>query len=173
MKKLLSGLCASTLAFSLAASSMLPANAAPMFVPERAPALEIQNVQSNGEVRRLRRALRQDRRGDRREARRERREDRRDRRVERRGDGYYYNGRRGYRYARQGYREYNGFWFPAAAFLAGAIVTGAVNSQPRVVVRQGGSHVDWCYNRYRSYRAYDNTFQPYNGGRQLCYSPYR
>ncbi len=34
------------------------------------------------------------------------------------------------------------------------------------------AHVDWCYNRYRSYRAYDNTFQPYNGPRRECYSPY-
>lgn len=44
---------------------------------------------------------------------------------------------------------------------------------PRRVYRGGGSaHVDWCYNRYRSYRAYDNSFQPYNGPRQQCYSPY-
>ncbi|MGH6763055.1 MAG: BA14K family protein [Phyllobacterium sp.] len=37
----------------------------------------------------------------------------------------------------------------------------------------GNAHVQWCYNRYRSYRAYDNTFQPYGGPRQYCYSPYR
>jgi hypothetical protein len=44
---------------------------------------------------------------------------------------------------------------------------------PRRVYRGGGSaHVQWCYNRYRSYRAYDNTFQPYNGPRQQCWSPY-
>ncbi|MGG2474283.1 BA14K family protein, partial [Rhizobium sp. BR5] len=24
----------------------------------------------------------------------------------------------------------------------------------------GGSHVSWCQNRWRSYRAYDNTYQP-------------
>ena len=35
-----------------------------------------------------------------------------------------------------------------------------------------GSHVEWCANRYRSYRAYDNTYQPYNGPRRLCNSPY-
>lgn len=34
------------------------------------------------------------------------------------------------------------------------------------------AHVRWCYNRYRSYRAWDNTFQPYNGPRHQCYSPY-
>jgi hypothetical protein len=39
--------------------------------------------------------------------------------------------------------------------------------------RVSSAHVQWCYNRYRSYHAYDNTFQPYNGPRQQCYSPYR
>jgi hypothetical protein len=47
--------------------------------------------------------------------------------------------------------------------------------EPRRYYRAGRlsrAHVQWCYNRYRSYRAYDNTFQPYNGPRQQCYSPY-
>ncbi|MBZ9684006.1 BA14K family protein [Mesorhizobium sp. B2-5-9] len=46
---------------------------------------------------------------------------------------------------------------------------------PRRYYRAGrlsNAHVQWCYNRYRSYRAYDNTFQPYNGPRQQCWSPY-
>jgi hypothetical protein len=45
---------------------------------------------------------------------------------------------------------------------------------PRRVYRGGQSsaHVRWCYDRYRSYRAYDNTFQPYNGPRRQCWSPY-
>ena len=51
----------------------------------------------------------------------------------------------------------------------GAIIGGAVADRP---VRYGGSHVEWCANRYRSYRAYDNTYQPYNGPRRLCNSPY-
>ena len=34
------------------------------------------------------------------------------------------------------------------------------------------AHYDYCFNRYRSYRAYDNTFQPYHGPRRLCRSPY-
>lgn len=34
------------------------------------------------------------------------------------------------------------------------------------------AHVNWCYNRYRSYDAYTNTFQPYNGPRRACISPY-
>lgn len=87
----------------------------------------------------------------------------------------YYNGHRGYRYANPGWRRYNGWWFPPSAFVAGAIVGGAIASQPAPVYRApqpGSAHVRWCYDRYRSYRAYDNTFQPYNGPRQQCYSPY-
>lgn len=42
----------------------------------------------------------------------------------------------------------------------------------RVYRHAGSSHVEWCYNRYRSYRERDNTFQPYHGPRQQCYSPY-
>lgn len=38
--------------------------------------------------------------------------------------------------------------------------------------RLSSAHVRWCYNRYRSYRAWDNTFQPYGGPRQQCWSPY-
>lgn len=81
----------------------------------------------------------------------------------------YYNGYRGYRYQRPGYRYHRGWWFPLAAFGAGAIIGGAIAQPP---VRYGNRHVEWCYNRYRSYRAYDNTYQPYNGPRRQCYSPY-
>ncbi|ESY19728.1 MULTISPECIES: BA14K family protein [unclassified Mesorhizobium] len=38
--------------------------------------------------------------------------------------------------------------------------------------RLSSAHVQWCYDRYRSYRAWDNTFQPYGGPRQQCWSPY-
>jgi len=46
--------------------------------------------------------------------------------------------------------------------------------QPRRVYRSygGNAHINWCYRKYRSYRAYDNTFQPYRGGRRYCRSPY-
>jgi len=33
-------------------------------------------------------------------------------------------------------------------------------------------HIDWCYDRFRTYDAYNNTYQPYNGPRQQCWSPY-
>lgn len=103
-----------------------------------------------------------------------------DRGFYRRGGYYYYNGHRGYRYARPGWRRYNDWWFPPAAFATGAIVGGIIAGQaaqaaPPPVYRSGrvsDAHVRWCYDRYRSYRASDNTFQPYNGPRQQCVSPY-
>lgn len=89
-----------------------------------------------------------------------------------RGDRYgWYRGHRGYRYQRPGYRYYDGYWFPLAAFGIGTIIGGAI-ANDRTYVGGGVSHVNWCANRYRSYRAYDNTFQPYNGPRRQCISPY-
>ncbi|WP_425350242.1 BA14K family protein [Phyllobacterium phragmitis] len=44
--------------------------------------------------------------------------------------------------------------------------------RPRYRRPAGSAHVRWCYNRYRSYRAYDNSYQPYNGPRRQCYSPF-
>ncbi len=53
---------------------------------------------------------------------------------------------------------------------AGAIIGGAL-AQPRTVYRGSNSHTSWCYSRYRSYRASDNTYQPYGGPRRQCVSP--
>lgn len=88
-----------------------------------------------------------------------------------RGNNFYWHGRRGYRHFRPGYRYYNGWWFPSAAFVGGAIVGGAL-AAPNTYYMGGNSHAQWCYNRYRSYRSSDNTFQPYNGPRQQCISPF-
>lgn len=44
---------------------------------------------------------------------------------------------------------------------------------PRRHYRLSAAHVSWCYDRYRSYREWDNTFQPYHGPRRQCHSPYR
>ena len=38
--------------------------------------------------------------------------------------------------------------------------------------RLSNAHVRWCYDRYVSYRAWDNSYQPYNGQRRQCWSPY-
>ena len=158
MKKLLSGLCASALALSFGVASVAPVNAAPIYVPQTvAPASDVQHVQYRM-------------RGDRGDRWDRDRDDRR-RRIVRRGDRFYLNGHRGYRYHRPGYRRHGEFWFPAAAFLAGALITGAINAdRPRV--RTGSAHVAWCYDRWRSYREYDNSYQPFNGPRRQCRSPY-
>ncbi|SFB50409.1 BA14K-like protein [Rhizobium sp. NFR07] len=93
---------------------------------------------------------------------------------------YYRDGYRGRHYGRY-YRHRHHHGNNAGAIIgglaAGAIIGGALAQPryappPRRYVGASG-HTEWCYNRYRSYRAYDNTFQPYNGPRQQCYSPYR
>lgn len=176
MKRLLKKLCIGTVTLSVIGSTLLPAAAVPLITPpaaqtEQQNVIKVQNRRDRREFRRDLRKARREYRRDVRQARREyRREVRRDRRAfYRHGDHYYYHGHRGYRYYRPGYREYNGWWFPAAAFVAGAIVGGAIsNSGPSY----GNAHVQWCYDRYRSYRASDNTFQPYHGPRQQCISPY-
>lgn len=91
--------------------------------------------------------------------------------FERRGNDVYYNGHRGYRDRRSGYRYYEGFWFPLAAFAAGAIIGGAIVGSPPPAPASN-PHIDWCLSRYRSYNPYDNTFQPYRGPRVYCRSPY-
>lgn len=98
---------------------------------------------------------------------RDRRYYRHERRAYRQG---YYNGHRGYRERRSGYRYHNGYWFPLAAFATGAIIGGAITNQPRA---SGSSHYQWCANRYRTYRASDNTYVPRAGVRATCVSPYR
>jgi hypothetical protein len=87
-------------------------------------------------------------------------------------DGAYWNGHRGSRDYHRGYRRHGDYWFPLAAFVTGALITGAIVNSENNRVYRGNSHVQWCYDRYRSYRASDNTFQPNYGPRQQCNSPY-
>ena len=88
----------------------------------------------------------------------------------------WHGGHRGSRGFRPGYRRHSdGYWYPLAAFGAGVIIGGAIASQPRVVYDGdiNPRHYDWCASRYRSYRAYDNTFNPgYGSPRRQCLSPY-
>jgi len=91
----------------------------------------------------------------------------------------YWNGHRGYNGPRNGYRRHNdGYWYPLAAFGVGALLGGAIANQSggREVAPPGGSlpvqHLRWCEDRYRSFRASDNSFQPYEGPRRQCVSPY-
>jgi hypothetical protein len=87
----------------------------------------------------------------------------------------YYRGHRGYRHHRPGYRWYNGWWFPATAF-AGGLYWNDWSTYDDGYAYGGSSslsaHAQWCFSRYRSYRARDNSFQPYNGPRLQCRSPY-
>jgi BA14K-like protein len=100
-------------------------------------------------------------------------------------DGRRYYGRRHYgrHYRRNYYRDYYGprygsgiyfdFYAPYRYYAPSYQYYEPEYYQPRRVYRSGGSaHVQWCYNRYRSYRAWDNTYQPYNGPRRQCWSPY-
>ena len=81
--------------------------------------------------------------------------------------GFYYNGHRGYRDYRPGYRRHNGYWFPGAAFATGVIIGGAIANQPRAT-GLSRSHVQYCMERYRSYRVSDDTYQPTSGPRRRC-----
>ena len=94
--------------------------------------------------------------------------------------GRYRYGNNGYYGSNRYYRNYNdhGHYYhddngAAAMFgglAAGAIIGGIIASQPRVE-SYGHYHLDWCYSRYRSYRASDNSFQPNYGPRRQCISP--
>ena len=42
----------------------------------------------------------------------------------------------------------------------------------QVIKEPSSRHHDWCAERYKSYRADDNSFQPLSGPRRPCRSPY-
>lgn len=159
-----------------AATPMTPAAAMPFSgaggqiaaeTPANGNGLQLVRDNHESEILRRKRARNAHRHRDVRRSDRHYRQNRHYSRGDRRG---WYRGHRGYRHARPGYRHYNGYWFPLAAFGMGAVVGGAIANDRGYV--GGSSHVNWCANRYRSYRAYDNTFQPYNGPRRQCISPY-
>ncbi len=158
MKKhrVLSTFCAVAAALATAAMGVQSANAAPLHIPvpaASASAPDVMQVNHRG--------------------------------FYHRGGHVYYHGHRGHRHHRHGYRYHQGYWFPPAAFALGAIIGGAIAAAPapRYYERRvypapvhrysvGSAHERWCYDRYRSYRAWDNTFQPYHGPRRQCWSPY-
>ncbi|TPM37097.1 BA14K family protein [Mesorhizobium sp. B2-3-4] len=165
MNKITTGILAATLSVSFAAAAAMPANAAQMFVPQAsANSSDIVNVESRGN---------EWRHGNRHFNRNFGNRHFGNRNFARNYDGgSYWNGHRGYREYHRGYRRHGDYWFPLAAFATGALITGAIVNSGNNRVYEGNSHVQWCYDRYKSYRASDNTFQPYNGPRQECRSPY-
>jgi hypothetical protein len=91
------------------------------------------------------------------------------------GGVFYYNGHRGVVYARRGYRYHRGYWFPPAAFARPVVVAPAPRTvvvAPAPVVSLTAAHIRWCYATYVSYRSSDNSYQPYEGPRRQCWSPY-
>jgi hypothetical protein len=146
MRKLIAAACAAILSLPAVGASGTTASAAPL------PRIQVEAASDVVQV--------------------QHRHDRRDRRdrFERRRDGHYYNGHRGFRDRRAGYRQFNGYWFPPAAFVVPRVVVRPpVRAAP---VRLSDRHVRWCVERYRSYRASDNTFQPNVGPRRQCASPF-
>jgi hypothetical protein len=85
------------------------------------------------------------------------------------GDGWY-RGHRGYRGYRPGYRRHGDYWYPLAAFGAGALIGGAIAAPS--APRYGSRHVEWCSARYRSYDASTDTYVPRAGTTARCVSPY-
>ncbi|OJT96379.1 MAG: hypothetical protein BGN83_21830 [Rhizobium sp. 63-7] len=172
MNKWMARIATVGLSMAVVFSSMVPSSAMPLPQVSRAESPVVNVAEQGARVYpnewRHNRNWRGDRRGWRGD-----RGWRHGRNWDRRGDRRHgwYNGHRGYRDYRRGYRRHGGYWFPLAAFGAGAIIGGAMN-QPRVYRNVGSDHVSWCQNRWRSYRAYDNTYQPYNGPRRVCVSPY-
>ena len=102
-------------------------------------------------------------------------------------------GNHGHRYDSHHYKRYyrhhddddfNNFGAVLGGLAAGAVLGGLLArpyapgyryySPSYSVPSYYGSntHVGWCYGHYRSYRADDNTYQPYYGPRRLCVSPY-
>lgn len=89
-------------------------------------------------------------------------------------------GRDNRRYSRHNNRRHNDNWWwgPATGFGLGLALGAAprvyeypvYRTAPRISVN--AAHLAWCEDRYRSYRAWDNSFQPYNGPRRQCNSPY-
>ena len=150
MKKTIATLCAAAISLGTLGMSVAPASAAPPTT----------SIQLNGGAELI---TVQDRR------------DRRDRgdRFERHGNSYFFNGHRGYRDHRPGWRQYRGWWFPPAAFFGFSFGDRYDRyDPPRRSGRLSARHIAWCEANYRSYQRWDNTFQPYNGPRRQCISPY-
>lgn len=100
-----------------------------------------------------------------------------DRRFRQDGRGYDRRGSRpDPRRPRPVERQSRGPDLPSA--LLGAIVGGIIvnqyqsGSRAQAPVGLSQRHIDWCRDRWRSYRVSDNSYQPYQGPRRVCVSPY-
>ena len=89
------------------------------------------------------------------------------------------NWRHGHRYQRQYRPRYDHrpryrprYHRPRTNFYLEFNVPSSRYVAPRRVIRGTNAHYRWCHNRYRSYREWDNSWQPYHGSRRQCISPY-
>lgn len=152
MSKMTSALMATGLSAAMALTAFTPSMAAPVFVPKAPEAnSDVINVQDY--------IIRKGVRGN----------FHRDgwRRGGWRDDGWRHNGWRHGRY----HRDRNLGGALVGGLITGAIVGGVLSNNNRVY-RGGDAHVQWCYDHYRTYRAWDNTYVPRRGIRAQCYSPY-
>lgn len=79
--------------------------------------------------------------------------------------------RHGHRW--NGHRWHGRRWHHRRHWRGGVWIGG-----PAIVIGVGprhrwNRHVRWCRNHYASYRRSNNTWQPNNGPRRVCVSPYR
>jgi hypothetical protein len=61
------------------------------------------------------------------------------------------------------------------ARVGGPLPRAVDRSRPRQRQRvqfDANAHLRWCQERYASYRLSDDTFQPFDGARRPCNSPY-
>ncbi|MDL2410575.1 BA14K family protein [Rhizobium calliandrae] len=56
--------------------------------------------------------------------------------------------------------------------MIGAAAARPAPARPARVNGLPARHVEWCANRWRTYRVSDNTFVPRVGERAVCRSPY-
>lgn len=151
MRKFISTLCATVLAASVGMMGALPAIAAPVNVLQVQPLGVSDVIQVDNDWKK------------------KHRNDHVKKGFYKHNNQGWYNGHPGYKHKRPGYRYHNGWWFPAGAFITGVIIGGAINDN---VYHGGSAHIQWCHSHYRSYRSWDNSWQPYNGPRRQCISPY-
>jgi hypothetical protein len=97
-------------------------------------------------------------------------------RYDRRYHGSRYRSPRGeyrYRYT-DGYYYANPWW--ALGLGLGAVIAPEPVRPGRVrpvAPHRSSAHVEWCFDRYRSYNARSDTFTGYDGVVRRCRSPYR
>lgn len=77
-----------------------------------------------------------------------------------------WRGYRGSQHPRPDYRQHaDGFWYPERAFH----LLGGQKRDSTIA----HDHISWCRAKYWSYRESDDTFQPFEGERRKCTSPFQ